>query len=221
MGEGLHTIWTVQLQAANEQGLATLTALKKERSWCVWGQSIITYRVKKKIKTRKRLPDSFAHVLPAQDSRQLYIPSIIWDHMWKFWSLTFLFSSLRPKRLVSHPNCLIKKARVASKACRQNGDKREGGRRENLAIWERDRAGASPQWVSSLALLGFPPLSPQDLQHPLTSTICISSPWRELQASPTLNRDLNSKLLEDIGSSASKIIFFFLPLALFFWHWAP
>lgn len=51
-------------------------------------------------------------------------------------------------------------------------------------------------------------LSPQDLQHPLTLTICTSSPWRELRASPSLNRDLNSKLLEDIGSSASKIIFF-------------
>lgn len=104
----------------------------------------------KKIKTWKRLPDSFARVLPAQDSRQLYISSIIWDHMWKFWSLTFLFLSLRPKRLVSHPNCLIKEARVASKACRQNGDKWEGG-----STWRFGKGtelvqvpSTSPLWLS-------------------------------------------------------------------------
>lgn len=186
----------------------------KRKDLDVFGDSPLSLRGwKKKIKTWKLLPDSFARVLPAQDSRQLYILSIIWDHMWKFWSLTFLFLSLRPKRLVSHPNCRIKKARVASKACRQKGDKREGGRSWRLGKGTElvQVPSVSPLWLPWSLPVSFtkaPPLSPQDLQNPLTLTICISSPWRQLRASTSINRDLNSKLLEDIGSFASKIIFF-------------
>ena len=36
--------------AANEQGLATFTALKKERTGCVWGWSIITWAKQNKTK---------------------------------------------------------------------------------------------------------------------------------------------------------------------------
>lgn len=172
-----------------------------------------------KIKTLKCLPDSSACVLPAQGSCQLYISSIIWDHMWKFWSVTFLFLFFRPKRLVSLPNCLIKKARVASMACRQNGDEREGGR----TWWfGEDRVGTS-------LLLALSPLSlswtflvlftNDTLHHSPPKTFW--SLWLSQSACPipkhsSVDRDLNSTLLEDTGSSASKIIFLFF---FCLWHY--
>lgn len=70
--------------------------------------------------------------------------------MWKFWSLTFLFLNLRLKRLVSLPNRLIKKARVDSKCCRQNGDKWRGGG-GSVGCFGKNSVGASPS--SSGALL--------------------------------------------------------------------
>lgn len=148
-GRAVQCLWTVRLQMSR----AWQPSLPlKRKDLDVFGDSPLSLRGWKKIKTLKRLPDSFACVLPAQDGRQLYISSIIWDHMWKFWSVTFLFLSLRLKRLVSHPNCLIKKARVASKACRQNGDKWEGGELGDLGRTELVQV---PQQVSSQALLEF------------------------------------------------------------------
>ena len=42
--------------AANEQGLATFTALKKERTGCVWGWSMITWAKQNKTKQNPKPP---------------------------------------------------------------------------------------------------------------------------------------------------------------------
>lgn len=124
--------------------------------------------------------------------------------MWKFWSLTFLFLSLRRRRLVSLPNHLIKKGRVDSKCCRQNGDKwRQGwggmGDVGGVGCFGKDRAGANPSL--SQALLhrswSFHSLSSQDLQKPwLIQSAHLLSPEHSAVRS-SIKRGWNSKLLEE------------------------
>lgn len=143
--------------------------------------------------------------------------------MWKFWSLTFLFLSLRLKKLVSLPTPLIKKARVDSKCCRQNGDKWEGVRgRESLVLWE----GRS--WCKTQLVMGSPGGCLQHsqrrhyLSHPktseslgLTQSICSTlHPYMHFCVLLSINRGLNSKLLEEHCS------FYFQNILLFLlWHY--
>lgn len=56
--------------AANAQGLATFAALKKERTCCVWGLSIITWGEKQnKTKQNPKPPSSLRCLCPSNSGR--------------------------------------------------------------------------------------------------------------------------------------------------------
>lgn len=139
--------------------------------------------------------------------------------MWKFWSLTFLFLSLRLKRLVSLPNCLIKKARVDSNCRRQNGDKWEGGR-----VWcfGKDRAGASPS--RSQALLEVACIIHKDstdslFQRPSKAfdlhSLPIFSPPNTVLCITLYQQRFKQQVGRTLVPSASKIYIYIF----FFWLW--